>query len=97
MAEKALCKINGCRKPAKGKGLCGPHYMRLWRHGDPLANTVREVKVCSVQNCTGPAYGIGFCQKHYWRNKRNGSPQKHRTTPGDVLDWIVAHVSYSGD
>ena len=31
------CSIADCTKPAKSKGLCGMHYQRLVRHGDPLA------------------------------------------------------------
>jgi hypothetical protein len=97
MADKALCKIDGCGKSAKGKGFCGPHYMRWWRHGDPLTNIVKEEKACGVTSCEDAYYAQGFCQKHYWRNKRNGSPQSHRTSPGDVLRWIEKNVSYRGD
>lgn len=32
-----LCTIEGCGQPAKAKGLCSRHRMRLWRYGDPLA------------------------------------------------------------
>jgi hypothetical protein len=31
------CRIERCGRPAHGKGLCRPHYMRQWRYGDPLA------------------------------------------------------------
>lgn len=30
------CSIEGCETPIKHKGLCGKHYKRQWRHGDPL-------------------------------------------------------------
>jgi len=29
------CSFDGCDKPARTKGLCQTHYMRLWRRGDP--------------------------------------------------------------
>jgi hypothetical protein len=37
-----ICSIDGCEKPAKAKGLCGTHYVRLLRTGeagsaDPLS------------------------------------------------------------
>ena len=28
--------VEGCDKPVLQKGYCRPHYMRWWRHGDPL-------------------------------------------------------------
>lgn len=31
-----VCRIEGCEKPSKSFGLCGTHYMRLRRTGDPL-------------------------------------------------------------
>lgn len=39
MADKSLCSIPDCVKPAVSgrKGLCGAHYKRAHRYGDPLA------------------------------------------------------------
>lgn len=31
-----FCTVDGCDKAHQAKGLCGAHYMRLFRHGDPL-------------------------------------------------------------
>ena len=31
------CTIPICDKPIKTRGFCKAHYMRWWRHGDPLA------------------------------------------------------------
>lgn len=36
MADKPLCKIEGCGKQASKRGWCDPHYKRWWRSGDPL-------------------------------------------------------------
>lgn len=36
MAEKTICKIDGCGKPSKAHGLCEAHYWRLRRHGSPI-------------------------------------------------------------
>lgn len=30
------CSVEGCTNPYHQKGYCRPHYMRWWRHGDPL-------------------------------------------------------------
>ncbi len=32
------CSLPGCDAPAKTRGLCQKHYLRLHRHGDPLTN-----------------------------------------------------------
>lgn len=36
-----ICSIEGCDRPIRTRksGLCNPHYMRLYRHGDPLAGS----------------------------------------------------------
>lgn len=36
MAEQKLCSIEGCLKPSTQRGWCRVHYMRWYRHGDPL-------------------------------------------------------------
>lgn len=35
IAVRPLCKIEDCYKPVRSLGLCGLHYERLRRHGDP--------------------------------------------------------------
>lgn len=30
------CSVNGCEGRRAGRGLCGKHYQRLLKHGDPL-------------------------------------------------------------
>lgn len=37
MADTRLCSIDGCSKPAFGRGWCSAHYSRWRSHGDPLA------------------------------------------------------------
>lgn len=31
-----LCSAPGCSRPALKRGFCNAHYLRWWRHGDPL-------------------------------------------------------------
>lgn len=44
MANNPICSIQECGKPAKTRGLCGAHYNRLQRNGDPLAGRTPEGK-----------------------------------------------------
>lgn len=34
---KATCSIDGCETEAVKRGWCGRHYLRWWKHGDPMA------------------------------------------------------------
>lgn len=36
MATIRLCSIPECDKPVKARGYCRAHYLRWYRHGDPL-------------------------------------------------------------
>ena len=42
MADKRLCSIEGCDKPAKGRGWCDKHWSRWRRNGHPLAGKTFE-------------------------------------------------------
>lgn len=39
---KLACSVDGCSDDAKTKGLCGRHYMRIKRYGDPHYVTSNE-------------------------------------------------------
>lgn len=36
------CSVSGCEKPALKKSLCNAHYLRMWRHGDPLKGALKK-------------------------------------------------------
>ncbi len=43
MATHRICKVDGCDKPISDRrDMCGSHYGRWKRHGDPLAGRVLE-------------------------------------------------------
>lgn len=37
MTTRELCEIDGCGKPRLARGLCGAHWARWKRNGDPMA------------------------------------------------------------
>ena len=44
MANRTICKIEGCSNPMQALGWCGKHYGRYLRHGDPTINTTNQGK-----------------------------------------------------
>lgn len=39
--NKGTCSLVGCEKPARTRGLCNGHHLRLLRYGDPTATKPR--------------------------------------------------------
>jgi hypothetical protein len=70
------CKY--CVKKAIKKGLCQTHYMRLYRHGDPLVVNKKgyqpKNRICIISDCDRKHYGKGLCFMHYMRNRRHNDP-----------------------
>lgn len=42
MADKPICSIHDCDKPAKTRGWCIMHYQRWLSHGDPLGGSPKN-------------------------------------------------------
>ena len=75
------CEIEGCENAAKYAGLCGMHYKRQWRHGDPNKTLTPtrgfESKKCIVEDCENMSdYSSGFCELHYTRWRCYGRTHK---------------------
>lgn len=69
-----ICSIDGCGRSACKKGMCGMHYQRAWKYGDPLRERESH-KCCTAMGCgrqprsrTSP-----YCETHYYRLRRHGS------------------------
>ena len=68
------CCIDSCDRYAYSQELCEPHYRRVQRHGDALADLPigRALRTCSVPDCGRPCDGRGLCHGHYQRWQRTG-------------------------
>jgi hypothetical protein len=71
------CSVEGCGGGARCRGLCGAHYQRWLKYGDPLGS--RQPKTgpgtqCSVPGCIKPCRRNGLCHIHSSRVKACGSP-----------------------
>lgn len=84
------CSVDGCNGnagyTAGGKrDLCGKHYKKLRRHGDPTVVQRRRglpPLPCSVEGCSRAASSKGLCKNHYERSRKYGDPV--RVMPGNL-------------
>ena len=93
-----ICKVEGCDRVVKVKkeALCGKHYARLRRHGDPLAWKRPKRPVCSVDGCEHRAAAKGLCDTHYRRLRRNGSTDKPERPTVCAVDGCDRGVASRG-
>ena len=89
------CTVVDCDRPAKTRGLCGAHAMRVSRSGSvdaarPVGVYGQGRRPCSSDGCDRPAFTRGMCARHYmaaWRAERvrvgaGGAPDE----PSDAQD-----------
>jgi hypothetical protein len=97
--SKRMCTIEGCTRPAHGRGLCGTHIARI-RHGRPLDAPVRswtrERIPCSVDGCEGRAKARSLCAKHYLRWFHHGDPLTVKPATGGSMPAEL-HPRWVGD
>ncbi len=80
------CRVDGCPRSARGKGMCPGHHLRWVKHGrpdvdmfaastDPRWRRQLPNTACRVEGC---GYGVaraGMCQPHYQRWERAARPE----------------------
>jgi hypothetical protein len=78
------CSVDNCNSSIKYKGLCGKHYKRQWRHGDPNKTMIDMTsRICCAQDCTNPANNsYDLCRTHYSRLSRGGHTGLNRRANG---------------
>lgn len=72
-----ICSIDDCGRQTKARGLCGAHWNRWKRYGNPLAggtSRVRLAAACSIEGCSEPPWARGWCPKHLLRWRKYGDP-----------------------
>lgn len=98
---RAPCKIDGCEKESRGRGLCSTHWLRWKKHGDPLVVKRSGVdfnvaSTCKVEDCQKKVHAHGYCGGHLSRWQRHGDPlgsskPTGRPLKGDHPSWSAVH------
>jgi hypothetical protein len=71
--EKAKnCKIEGCKRPYRAKGLCNVHYTK-WRRGE--MEKAGRYRTCANEGCKKPTFKKGYCEEHYSAWSASKKPQ----------------------
>lgn len=75
-----MCKVEGCDRQSKARGMCLMHYKRdrYGRHG--VMGWPRKGDPC--EHCEKPSVARGYCSSHYYQWQRYGDPEyfKRRST-----------------
>lgn len=96
MADKFLCKIDGCSNTVKARGWCSNHYENWRVTGYPLL-TPKAPRRCAISGCDNLANSRGMCRKHYTRWQRTGDPVGKRSRPSPVRDYFEKTIlTYEG-
>ena len=75
MPKMRRCTVDGCEGKHHGKGLCGTHYERFLKHGDPLCGARQKCPdTCTIEGCGRKHRARGFCCKHYDAHRNHGDP-----------------------
>lgn len=81
------CSVDNCKRSARYKGLCGMHYKRAWRHGDPnitLIDMNRQPFNCNIPGCEnqGRYPSTMLCHVHHIRITRYGRTDRIKAIYG---------------
>ncbi len=96
MTSKPLCSVDSCDRPARTRGWCQKHYVRVWRRGGPdvvLQIAASPNPVCAIDGCARPTWSRGWCSMHYKRWAANGDPELVTVRPkGMTPEDAFRHV-----
>ena len=108
MATVAQCSVDGCERRVHGRGLCGLHYQRFLKSGDPLKSRRYERIVdgqrCAIDGCGKPVIGRGWCANHYALWRKYGDPthrsEWHRRRDEPIIDahgYVLVYAPKHGN
>jgi hypothetical protein len=78
------CKVDGCNRKAKSLHLCGNHFAKLKKHGDPLGGYVQDGRSKQWHVRKG-GYIMKFDRSNPYANKISGIVLQHSAVMGEAL------------
>jgi hypothetical protein len=71
---RGICRVDGCGRPVKARGVCNAHYLR-WHKGQDVDVEPERSKTCSVEGCERQHYAHGICAPHYKKLRKYGDAE----------------------
>lgn len=95
MPRTGNCRIKGCERPVRVgvKRLCNRHYIRSYRHGDPLGGGAyyHALVACAAEGCREDYYAKGWCGRHYRMFvDRKAHRRRSKAAPGVATPEAIA-------
>jgi hypothetical protein len=91
---KPACTIDGCDRREHGRGLCGAHWYRWNRYGDPLGGgpaRPRAPKECVTEGCDRKPHGHGLCKRHWKADLLANDPEYRERKNTAWREWSAEH------
>lgn len=92
------CSVEGCDKPRRGRGLCGPHYSAAWRAENPerareIASRSRHARRANLRNAFVEEVSISYLlERDGWRCGICGKSIPKKALYPDPLSPSLDHV-----
>ena len=98
-ALPSYCSIEGCTRTVSQKTLqlCGPHYKRKWRHGDPTAGRPMRVGVKPARPVQDFPDGTRLCNGCAVRKPLDEFPKDPNATAGRRSNCKPCHTARAKD
>ena len=61
----ALCSVENCKELVYSKGMCRPHWWRMFKYGRTHKIIGLIKGNCIIENCDKKIKGHGLCKNHY--------------------------------
>lgn len=104
MDGSATCRLDGCERRAKSRGLCDTHVYRERKYGDPGTAHIRVKSYagvnCAVSECERRAHARGLCHEHYGRKRTMGDvfahvPLTRKSLAGECIEPACPRPRFS--
>lgn len=90
--SQIACSIAPCSRPAVCRGMCNPHYQRLYHYGDATAGRrpvgLPPTAKCAASGCVSAPRSTyaTYCEAHYGRMRRSGTLECVRVARAHTRD-----------